>query len=224
MSLCLIATPIGNPKDISLRALEYLRSCDIVVGEEERELQKFLKINNIEVTTTELLNEHSSPSDLKKLVRLAKEKKVALVSDCGTPAFCDPGADLVSACYESGIIVTTLPGASSVMAALSLSGFTLNEFIFKGFLSQKTEERAKEVKDLVKEKRPIVLMDTPYRLEKLINELNKEMPERGVFLAANTTQREEWSFRGQIKSLLPKVSGKKAEFVLVLGPLNLAKF
>lgn len=219
MSLCLIATPIGNPKDISVRALEYLRSCDVIVGEEERELQKFLKLNNIEIGFTELLNEHSPVTDLKKLVALAKEKKVALISDCGTPAFCDPGAELVKACYQSGVNVTTLPGPSSVMAALSLSGFALKEFIFKGFLSQKTEERAKEIKELVREKRSIVLMDTPYRLEKLITELNKEMPEREVFIAANTTQRDEWSFRGQIKSLLPKSAGKKAEFVLVLGPL-----
>ncbi|OQW52178.1 MAG: hypothetical protein A4S09_09260 [Proteobacteria bacterium SG_bin7] len=214
-----MATPIGNPKDISLRALEYLRTCDVIIGEEKRELQKFLKMNDIEVGAIELLNEHSTASDLKKLVTLAKEKKVALISDCGTPAFCDPGANLVAACYGSGITVTTLPGASSVMAALSLSGFELSEFVFRGFLSQKTEERAKEVKSLLKERRAIVLMDTPYRLEKLVVELSAEMPKREVFLAANTTQRDEWSFRGQIESLLPKVSGKKAEFVLVLGPL-----
>jgi 16S rRNA (cytidine1402-2'-O)-methyltransferase len=218
MSLCLIATPIGNPKDISLRAVEYLKSCDVIIGEEERELSKFLKMTGVEAKSTELLNEHSTPGDLKRLLGIAKEKKVALVSDCGTPAFCDPGADLVEMCYALGVPVTTMPGASSVMAALSLSGFDLREFVFKGFLSQKTEERAAEVKELVKEKRPIVLMDTPYRLEKLAGELNQEMGNRPVFLAANTTQRDEWSFRGLVKDLVSKVAGKKAEFVIVLGP------
>ncbi len=220
MSLCLIATPIGHPKDISLRAVEYLGSCDVIIGEEERELQKFLKIIKVEAKATELLNEHSTPADLKRLTHLAREKKVALVSDCGTPAFCDPGADLVAACYKENIPVTTIPGASSVMAALSLSGFPLKEFVFKGFLSQKTPERAKEIKELKSEQKSIVLMDTPYRLEKLISELANEMPDREAFLAANTTQREEWSFRGSIRNLLALVKDKKAEFVLVLGPLK----
>lgn len=220
MSLCLVAVPIGHPKDISQRAIDFLRNCDVIVGEEERELQKFLKTIQVDAKATELLNEHSSPQDLKKILNLVREKKVALVSDCGTPAFCDPGANLVELCYKNQIPVTTIPGASSVMAALSLSGFQLKEFLFKGFLSQKTPERAKEVKSLSKELRPIVLMDTPYRLEKLIAELSQEMPDREAFIAANTTQRDEWSFRGKIRDLNPVVKDKKAEFVLVLGPAN----
>lgn len=218
MSLCLIATPIGHPLDISKRAIEFLRKSDVIVGEEERELGRLLKILEIYDKPTELLNEHSDQKQLQNIVNLCREKTVALVSDCGTPAFCDPGANLVTLCYAEGIKVTSIPGPSSVMMALSLSGFDLKEFIFKGFVPQKSPERQKELGKLTKENRPIVLMDTPYRLEKLVSEVTEIMPDREAFLGANMTQKDEWSFRGQMKYLTPLTKGKKAEFVLVLGP------
>lgn len=218
MSLTLVSTPIGHPKDISLRALEFLKAADVIVGEEERELQKFLKINSIEAKRTELLNEHSDQKQVENLTKLCKELKVALISDCGTPAFCDPGADLVQRCHQQKISVTAIPGASSVMMALSLCGFEIKQFVFAGFPPQKSEERQIFLKELSRENRTTVLMDTPYRLSKLVGELSDLMPERQAFLGCDLTQRSEKLFLARLQDLQTQVNELKAEFILILSP------
>ncbi len=216
--LFVIATPIGHPKDITVRALETLKKSDLVVGEEDRELSKFLKMNGLLDKPTKLLNEHSTRQDLEEVLNLCRQKNVALISDCGTPGFCDPGADLVQLCYKNSIPVTGLPGPSSLMTALSVSGMRLNQFLFVGFLPQKTEERQKLLKQVAKEPHAQVIMDTPYRLSKLLSELNELMPKRHAFLALDLTQQTERLLPGPIAELNAKVRDLKAEFVLILSP------
>ena len=122
MPLKLVATPIGDPKDITLRAIDVLKEADVVIGEERREVSKLLKSLGIEAKMLELLNEHSRDNDVTDLLELCRTKSVALVTDCGTPGFCDPGARLVAACRREGILSTPVPGASSLMCLLSVSG------------------------------------------------------------------------------------------------------
>lgn len=216
MSLSVIATPIGDAKDISYRAVETLRDADVVIGEEFKEVSKLLKGLDIKGKPLEVLNEHSKPEDVEALLKLCLEKKVALVSDCGTPGFCDPGAALISLCRKNKIEVRTLPGASALMGLLSLSGERINQFIFRGFLPAENEARAAEIKKLKVEKRAIVLMDTPYRLKKLLSELSEAMPNRKALLTCDLTQETEVVVEALVKDLGAKLVKDKAEFMLLL--------
>jgi len=216
--LYLVATPIGHPKDISLRALECLRECDVVIGEERRELMPFLKSHELQTKTVDFLNEHSRPSDVENFVELCKTKIVCLVADCGTPAFCDPGADLVAACRAQGIKVQSVPGASSLMTLVSLAGVRLNQFLFLGFLPPETEKRQKALQEIRKEKRAIILMDTPYRLSKLLTELSQIVPERKALLGCELTKESETLHEGTVSQIRLKVGEAKAEFILLLKP------
>src|SRR6218665_2073060 len=113
MALFVVATPIGNPKDISEHALEILKTADLIVGEELKVLRQQLKAAGVQAKAMDQLNEPSKPADVQFLLEECRTKKVALVSDCGTPGFCDPGADLTKACHQNGIGVHAVPGASS---------------------------------------------------------------------------------------------------------------
>ncbi len=216
MSLTLIATPIGNPGDISLRALETLKECELIIGEERRELMPFLKSHGLEKKPVDFLNEHSRPADLEHFLKECREKKVGLVSDCGTPGFCDPGADLVAACRAEKISVHAVPGASSLMTLVSLAGVRLNSFLFLGFLPAESSERKKAIEEVKREKRPVILMDTPYRLAKLLQELAVAIPNRRCILGCELTKSTEAVFEGTIKVVSQQVGESKSEFVLLL--------
>ena len=216
MSLVVIATPIGHPKDISFRAVESLQAADVVIGEEFKEVSKLLKSLDIKGKPLEVLNEHSTPEDLQALLKICLEKNVALVSDCGTPGFCDPGAALIQLCRKHKVEVRSLPGASSLMGILSLSGERINQFVFRGFLPAENEARATEMKKLKTETRPIILMDTPYRLKKLLAELTEAMPQRRALLTCDLTQETELVIEGLVKDLSSKLIKEKAEFMLLL--------
>jgi 16S rRNA (cytidine1402-2'-O)-methyltransferase len=216
MSLILVPTPIGHKDDFTLRGIEKLRDADIIIVEEFKESSAWLRSQGISGKTLESLNEHSTPEDLQRLVGLCAEKNVALITDCGTPGFADPGADLVKLCRQKKIAIQALPGASSLMTLLSLSSERLNEFVFRGFLSNETELRQKQWKELVYEKRAIVLMDTPYRLGKTVQELATYLPHRRVLLALNLTQDNEFIFEGKASEVAPQVPNQKAEFMLLI--------
>jgi 16S rRNA (cytidine1402-2'-O)-methyltransferase len=219
LSLYLIATPIGNPQDISQRALERLASADLILGEEKRELMPFLKRHGLEKKPVDFLNEHSRRPDVENFVEACKRGLVCLVSDCGTPAFCDPGADLVAACRAQGIEVRSVPGASSLMTLISLAGFRLNQFLFLGFLPAETSERRRALESLKRETRAVILMDTPYRLSKLLSELSEICPHRGAVLGGDLTKDGEFLWDDTVLKLRGRAGETKAEFVLLLKPL-----
>jgi len=191
MSLELIATPIGDPGDITLRAIDVLRAADVIIGEERKDASKLLKRLGIEGKRLELLNEHTRDEDLKDLVALCRTSRVALVTDCGTPGFCDPGAKLVALCRAEGLSSKPIPGASSLMCLLSVSGTYLSEFLFRGFLPAETEARGAALSEIAHERRPVILMDTPYRMGRLLNELAERFPARRVLLGCDFTQESE---------------------------------
>jgi 16S rRNA (cytidine1402-2'-O)-methyltransferase len=215
MSLTIVSTPIGNLGDITLRALETLKACDLVIGEEHRITSTLLKKMEIGQKEIYCLNEHSKKDDLYELLDLCREKKVALISDCGTPGFADPGADLIRLCRQKGIPVTAAPGASSLMTLLSLSSQKMTQFVFLGFLPAEASERKKSMQDLKKEKRSWVLMDTPYRLKAVLQNLAELMPKEMCLLGLNLTQENEVILEGTFTEVLQKCPFEKAEFILL---------
>lgn len=217
MSLTIVSVPIGHLDDITLRAINTLKSAEAIIGEERKPLFQLLK--HLDIPRPELieyLNEHSTEQDLQPLVELCKTKKVVLVSDCGTPVFCDPGAQLISLCRKQSIPITSAPGASSLMVLLSLSNVPLKEFYFRGFLPAKTELRRKAMSDLKRLQCPIVLMDTPYRMKALLGDLKELMSEYSVLLGMNLTADNESIVQTPLQQLKLEKLPDKAEFVLLL--------
>ncbi|MFV8257688.1 16S rRNA (cytidine(1402)-2'-O)-methyltransferase [Bdellovibrio bacteriovorus] len=217
--LYVVATPIGDVSEISLRALEILKNCDVVICESTKEASKLLRAHGITGKSYEVLDEHSTPEDKAALVPLCAEKTVALVSDCGTPGFCDPGADLVRLCRQKNVPVKSVLGASALMGLLSLSGQRIDEFVFRGFLPAENEARARALKDLTKEKRAIILMDTPYRLKKTLNDMKEHFAQRRFLLTMNLSQEEEIVLEGSIDKLIGGLKADKAEFMLLVYPV-----
>ncbi|MGE4132729.1 MAG: SAM-dependent methyltransferase [Bdellovibrionales bacterium] len=191
MPLFVVATPIGNSEDFSLRALRLLREADLVVGEELKVLRQTLKAAGVQARATDVLNEHSDVKDIQQLVDQCRELTVVLVSDCGTPGFCDPGADLVSACRKAGVPVHGVPGASALMTLLSVAGVRVDEFLFAGFLPAKMEVREKRLRELAGEKRALILMETPYRCEKFVADLAATFATRLCVVGLNLTSDSE---------------------------------
>jgi 16S rRNA (cytidine1402-2'-O)-methyltransferase len=216
--LYLVATPIGDVSEISLRALEILKNCDLVICEGTKETSKLLRAHGISGKSYEILDEHSTVEDKAALIPLCENKTVALVSDCGTPGFCDPGADLVRLCRQKKIPVKSVLGASSLMGILSLSGQRLDEFLFRGFLPAETEARQKALKDLSREKRAIIVMDTPYRLKKTLNDMKDFFGLRKILLALNLSQEDECILEGTAEKLQSQLPMEKAEFMLLIYP------
>jgi len=217
MPLTLVSVPIGNPKDITLRALETLKAADVIVGEERKPLFRLLKTLGLDKPERyELLNEHSAPEDVVALAEICSQTHVALVTDCGTPGFCDPGAHLVKQCRKRSIPVTTNPGACSLSTFLSVTGQRLDQFYFQGFLPRETSERIKRLKVLDQNHRPFVVMDTPYRLEKTIQQILEVCGKRSLTLGTNLTQEDEKVFVGTAEKVLKDIRGQKREFLLLV--------
>lgn len=216
--LYLVATPIGDIKEITLRALEILKTADVILCESTKETSKLLKQLDIKAKKYELLNEHSTLDDLKRLLEICKNETVALVSDCGTPGFCDPGNDLIGLCRKQNVLVKSVLGPSALMGLLSLTSRRLNEFVFRGFLPVESEARDKEWQKLKNEKRAIVLMDTPYRLKKTMDELNRHFVKRKAMLALDLSQENELVLEGNASYILQNLDRDKAEFMLLIYP------
>ena len=217
MSLYVIATPIGNPEDISLRAKRLLDESDVVIGEEAKPTRRLLKSIGVPPQKDiHLLNEHSSREDLEELLKICKQHQVALVSDCGTPGFCDPGAHLVALCRGNKVPVFSVPGPSSLTALLSVCGHRLDQFYFQGFLPAKTEERTRRLKALASQKGPLVIMDTPYRLKKTLEQCREYFPKRKLILGMRMSQEDETVLEGSAQQLLKNLPFEKAEFVLIV--------
>lgn len=220
--LYLVATPIGDLKEITLRALDVLKSAEVLICESTKEASKLLKALNLkdpgQTTHYEVLDEHSTAEDLQALLKLCQTKTVALVSDCGTPGFCDPGNDLIALCRKNDVLVKSVLGASSLMGLLSLSSQKIDQFVFRGFIPADSEKRKLEWNVLKKEKRAFVLMDTPYRLKKMIDEVAANLENRTVMLALNLSQENETILEGKPSVVKKQLKMDKAEFMLLVYP------
>lgn len=216
--LYVVATPIGNPRDITLRALDVLQEVDAVICEEYREGSTLLKKLGISKEII-LINEHNEAEQAPLVAQrlLLQNQSMAIISDCGTPVFADPGATLIHQLVEMGIPVVPIPGPSSLMAALSVLDVRLDRFIYAGFLPRDRAERRKALKHLRSTRFPIILMDAPYRLGPLLDDL-EEVYGGGanLTLAMDITLPGETIFRGTIAQAKKSQSQRKSEFVLVV--------
>lgn len=216
--LYIVATPIGNKKDISQRALETLKLVDAVICEEYRVGSTLLKMLAIPPKTLLTLNEHNEQEQSADiLMRLHHGENLALVSDCGTPGFADPGAILMGQAIQQGIQVIPIPGPSSLMAAISISPVSLKEFYFAGFLPRKDEERLSKLRHLNLLKIPVILMDTPYRLGKLLQEVESVFGKgRLAALALDISLPGETILYATLSEIHQKVQARKGEFILII--------
>lgn len=218
--LYIVSTPIGNPDDITLRALRILREVNAVICEERREGARLLKHFQIENTLIEL-NEHTERDLVPTLIkRLKQGETFALISDHGTPLLADPGGRLVERAIAQGIPVSPVPGASSLLAALVVSGMPLTRFRFVGLLPAKKEERRAALAQLRNERDPWVIMDAPYRLAALLDDLQRTVgAEQHIVVACNLTMPEEKIVRGTLKQVMNHFEKNpfKGEFVIVVA-------
>ncbi len=218
--LFIVATPIGNLKDITLRALEVLNACDTILCEERRVASTLLsKLKVCEKALIEV-NEHNEVDLIPQIATmLAEGKQLALMSDCGTPLFSDPGTALLAQVVEMGFPVIPIPGPSSLMTALSITNFPMKEFHFAGFLARQPEQRKAQLQKLRGYRCPVVIMDTPYRLSALLEDVGKVFgANHQITLACDLTLPGERIFRGKISRAVQVFSNQKREFILILHP------
>ena len=215
--LFIVATPIGNYKDITARASEILQSADAVICEEYREGSTLLKKLGIKNELI-LLNEHNEEPRSPEIVALLEQgQSLALISDCGTPVFADPGHLLLRLVVQGGIPIVPVPGPSSIMAALSVCHFPMEQFLFGGFLPRNKKERCQELQRMRKTNLPVVLMDTPYRMAALMRDVASVFgSKRQVVLACDLTLPSEHIYRGTAGAVLKQVERQKREFVLII--------
>ena len=218
--LYLVATPIGNYEDITLRALNILKSVDFIICEEFKEARRLLSHYQINKELFSL-NEHNEKDNAEEiLIKIIEGKSAALISDCGTPLFSDPGHLLVELCISQNIDIVPVPGASSLLPALTGSGFNFEKFYHYGWLSPKKDIRKQQLIKLKSINEVIILMDTPYRLKSLLEDVvkifGKNIP---IVLAYQLTMHDEKFFRANASEIL-KISEEKklkGEFVLLLN-------
>ncbi len=218
-TLYVVSTPIGNFGDITLRALETLKSVDFVICEEFRVGNRLLRYYGIE-KPLEALNEHNEARDAEMAIeRIRNGADAALFSDAGTPVFADPGARLVGLALQYGVRVVPVPGPSSILAALVVSDFGLSSFYYAGFLPRKRDERRNLLRKISLLETVCVIMETPYRLKPLLEDCLAVLEaDRRAVVAVDLTLPSERVIRGTLADINRKFKDApfKAEFVLVL--------
>jgi len=220
-SFYIVSTPIGNLKDITLRAIEALKEVDFIVCEDTRVTSVLLKQYDIHKELISMNAQTESKKIPGLIEKILNGENCALVSDAGTPSISDPGVRLISEAIKNGIKIIPVPGVSALITALTISGLPTDSFVFEGFLPQKKGRRTK-LKQLAEEERTIVLYESTYRIEKLIKELNEFMPERYSVICRELTKKFEEVRRGFPKELLETFneSINKGEFVVIIAPKN----
>ena len=220
-SLYVVATPIGNLNDITFRAIEVLNKVDICASEDTRVSSVLFKKYNI---NTKLTSNHkfSEKSNVNKFIDILKSgKDIALISDAGTPLISDPGQFLVEAAIQNQITIIPIPGATSVITALSVSGFKLENFTYYGFFPRKSRQRQVLLKKIVTSSGPSVLFESGRRLEKLFDSLTEVLePNRRILVARELTKLHETLYRSELYKmkdiLLDSEFGLKGEFVIII--------
>ncbi|MFN7141561.1 MAG: 16S rRNA (cytidine(1402)-2'-O)-methyltransferase [Limisphaerales bacterium] len=218
-TLYLVATPIGNLEDITLRALRVLKECDVVAAEDTRHSGQLLKHFEISKPLLSYFQFNEAKRSEEILERLKRGEKVALVTDAGSPGISDPGERVVKAAVQAGLRVESVPGPSALVTALTASGLPTDEFHFVGFLPHKSGQRRNKLESLKSTPGTLIFYESPYRIEKLLVELNDIYPQRPVVLARELTKKFEEYLRGTPNELLEvlKKRSLKGEFVVLVG-------
>jgi len=216
--LYVVATPIGNLEDLTLRALRILKEVDLIAAEDTRHTRHLLDHYGIKTALTSY-HEHNERTKAQHLVeRLQRGESIALVCDAGTPAIADPGYRLVLAALDAGIQVTPIPGPAALAAAISASGLPSDRFVFEGFLPAKPQERKNRLQGLRDEGRTLVFYEAPHRLKQTLDDLEQILGERDIVVARELTKLHEEFLRGKISSVRERLAEReiKGEITLLV--------
>jgi 16S rRNA (cytidine1402-2'-O)-methyltransferase len=218
--LYVVATPIGNLEDITVRALRLLGEADLIACEDTRHTAKLLNHYGIRKPTLSYHQHNESSRAEELLERLEQGAQIVLVSDAGTPAISDPGHRLVSLCLERKIPVVPIPGPSAVIAALAASGLPTGEFLFVGFLPSRSNERRKALQKLAQEKSTLALYEAPHRLADTLSDALNCLGRRQAVIARELTKIHEEFLRGDLAELLVSVQQRpvRGEITILIGP------
>ena len=218
-TLYIVSTPIGNMEDITLRALRILKEVDLIAAEDTRRTGLLLKHFGIRAPLTS----YFEGNELKKrdfiLAKLKEGKKVALVSDAGTPGISDPGFRLIQLAIESQLPIVPIPGSSAVITALSVSGLPTDAFLFKGFLPHKSKKRRDLLKELENARETIIFYESPHRICETLRDILEFLGDREIVLTRELTKVYEEIIRGRVSEILNQVGDRrlKGEITLVLS-------
>jgi len=215
MPLYLVATPIGNLEDISLRALRILREVKLIAAEDTRRTKQLLTAYEIKTPLTSY-HERNKLTKLDYILNRLKDGDVALVSDAGMPAISDPGYELIVACAQRGIPVIPIPGPSVVITALAVSGLDTGQFIYLGFLPHKASARRHLLQSVAGEYATIVVLESPHRLLAALNDILHVLGDRRVAVCRELTKVHEEVFRGRISQAIGHFTEPRGEFTLVI--------
>ena|ERR1700733_11836559 len=220
-ALYLVATPIGNARDITLRALDVLRACDVVAAEDTRVTSRLFAIHGISRPLVPYNDHNAAEARPRLIARLKRGERVALVSDAGTPLVSDPGFKLVREAIAAGIGVEAIPGSSAVLAALTVSGLPTNRFLFAGFLPPKGGERRTALTKLKTLEATLIFFEAPQRLAESLADMLTVLGPRPAMVGRELTKLHEEHRHGDIASLAEayaKEHQPKGEIAIVIGP------
>ena len=219
--LYIVATPIGNLEDITIRALNILKSVDLIAAEDTRQTLKLL--NHFEISKP-LISYHRHNEDVKSeilLEKLNEGQDIALVSDAGTPGICDPGEVVIKKAIESNITVVPIPGACAMINALIASGISTSEFIFLGFLPLNKKNRKQKLEEIKNSNKTIILYEAPHKMKNTLEDLKDIIGDRRITLARELTKIHEEFIRDNINNILDKIDSLKGEMILIIEGKNI---
>lgn len=214
-TLYVIATPIGNLEDISLRALRILQEVQLIAAEDTRTTRKLLSAYNVKTPLTSY-HAHSGRNKLDYLLNCLEKEDVALVSEAGMPGLSDPGYGLIVAAIDHGIPVIPIPGVSAVTTALVVSGLPTDQFIYLGFMPRRQGQRCRLLKSIADESRTIVSFEAPHRLKETLSDIEEILTNRKIAICRELTKIHEEIFRGRISQAREYFTEPRGEFTLVI--------
>ena len=214
-NLYVVATPIGNLEDISLRALRVLREVKLIAAEDTRKTKRLLNAYGIKTPMTSY-HEHNERAKLDYILNYLKENDVALVSEAGMPGVSDPGYKLIVATNGTGIPVTPVPGPSAVITALAVSGLPTDRFLYLGFLPRRAAARRQMLKSVAEETGTLLILEAPHRLQATLNDLQQVLGDRQIAVCRELTKLHEEVIRGTISQTRARFTEPRGEFTLVI--------
>jgi len=212
----LVATPIGNLEDITLRALKILKEVDIIGAEDTRHTLKLLNHFNISKPLISYYKQNEKVKSEMLLEKINEGKNVAIVTDAGTPGISDPGEEIVKNALKNDIEVIPIPGACAFVSALICSGISSNEFCFIGFLPTAKKDKREKIEELKLETKTIILYEAPHKLKNTLEEILEILGDRSVVLARELTKIHEEFIRGKVSDILNKLQEARGEFVVII--------